>query len=210
MTKELKIKVCGMLFLDNREKVEKLPVDFLGFIFYPKSKRYVGKDTDRRLFDSAKNKVGVFVDESYDEILFLAQRNGFKFVQLHGKECPSVCMVLKKNGLKVIKAFNLSEDFRFEILKDYANVADYFLFDTQSRVPGGSGKKFNWDILKKYKESTPFFLSGGIKPDDASMIKQISHSHLYGIDLNSGFEDKPGLKNVDKLKKFIDELQAVW
>jgi len=195
-----------MLHPANREEIEKLPVDFLGFIFYPKSKRYAGKDTDRRLFDSAKNKVGVFVDESYDEILSLAQLNGFKFVQLHGKEDPSVCRILKKNGLKVIKAFNLNEDFRFRILKDYKSAVDYFLFDTKTRVPGGSGQKFNWDILGKYKESTPFFLSGGIKPDDASKIRQISHSCLYGIDLNSGFEDAPGLKNVDKLKKFLDEL----
>lgn len=198
-----------MLYPANREEIEKLPVDFLGFIFYPKSKRYAGKDADRRLFDSAKNKVGVFVDESCNEILSLAQRNGFKFVQLHGKEDPFVCRILKKNGLKVIKAFNLNEDFRFRILKDYESAVDYFLFDTKTRVPGGSGQKFNWDILGKYKESTPFFLSGGIKPDDAPKIRQISHSCLYGVDLNSGFEDEPGLKNVDKLKKFIDELQSV-
>jgi len=136
----------------------------------------------------------------------LSQRNGFKFVQLHGKEDPSVCRILKKNGLKVIKAFNLNKDFRFRILKDYESAVDYFLFDTKTRVHGGSGKKFDWDILEKYKESTPFFLSGGIKPDDASKIKQIDYPWLYGIDLNSGFEDEPGLKNVDLLKKFLDEL----
>jgi len=195
-----------MLYPANREEIEKLPVDFLGFIFYPGSKRYVGKDSDRRLFNSLKNKVGVFVDESYDEILSLSQRNGFKFVQLHGKEDPSVCRILKKNGLKVIKAFSLNKDFRFRILKDYESAVDYFLFDTKTRVHGGSGKKFDWDILEKYKESTPFFLSGGIKPDDASKIKQIDYPWLYGIDLNSGFEDEPGLKNVDLLKKFLDEL----
>jgi phosphoribosylanthranilate isomerase len=206
MTKKLKIKVCGMKFTANREAVEKLSVDFLGFIFYPKSKRFVGENTDPGLFTSAKTKVAVFVDENAFEILGLAKNFGFDYVQLHGKENPKTCQLLKKQGLKVIKAFNLNEEFDFSMLKAFEKSVDYFLFDTKSDLPGGSGKKFNWEILKKYQGKVPFFLSGGIGPDDAEEIKQLEHPQLFGIDLNSGFEDEPGLKNIEKIKTFIINL----
>ncbi len=201
--KDLKIKVCGMKFTTNREAVEKLPVDFLGFIFYPKSKRFVGENTEPGLFHSSKTKVAVFVDENAFEILGLAKNFGFDYIQLHGKENPKTCQLLKKQGLKVIKAFNLNDDFEFSSLKAFVKSVDYFLFDTKSEVPGGSGKKFNWEILKKYQGKVPFFLSGGIGPDDAEEIKQLEHPQLFGIDLNSGFEDEPGLKNIEKIKTFI-------
>jgi phosphoribosylanthranilate isomerase len=136
MTKKLKIKVCGMKFTANREAVEKLPVDFLGFIFYPKSKRFVGENTDPGLFTSAKTKVAVFVNENAFEILGLAKNLGFDYVQLHGKENPKTCQLLRKQGLKVIKAFNLNEDFDFTSLKNYKKSVDYFLFDTKSEVAG--------------------------------------------------------------------------
>ena len=207
MNNILKIKVCGMKFTQNREEVEKLPVDFLGFIFYPKSKRFAGENTEPGLFHSSKEKVGVFVNENNFEILGLAKNLGFEWIQLHGKENPETCKILQKQGLRVIKAFNLHEKFNFSILENYAGSANYFLFDTRSQLPGGSGKKFNWEILYRYTGETPFFLSGGIKPGDAGRIKKIDHPFLYGIDLNSGFEDEPGLKNIDKLKAFIDEIK---
>jgi len=206
MTDNLKIKVCGMKFTQNREEVEKLPIDFLGFIFYPKSKRFVGENTDSGLFNSEKTKVGVFVDENAFEILGLAKNFGFEFVQLHGKENPKTCQLLRNQGVKVIKAFNLNESFKFEKLQDYKTTVDYFLFDTKTDLPGGSGQKFNWEILKKYTGNVPFFLSGGINPDDAEKIKQLEHPQLFGIDLNSGFEDEPGLKNSEKLGKFIAKI----
>lgn len=207
MTKNLKIKVCGMKFTQNREEVEKLPVDFLGFIFYPKSKRFVGENTDPGLFNSAKTKVAVFVDENAFEILGLTKNFGFEYVQLHGKENPKTCQLLKNQGLKVIKAFNLNESFKFERLQEYEPAVDYFLFDTKTDLPGGSGKKFKWEILEKYQGTVPFFLSGGIVPEDAEAIKKLKHPQLFGIDLNSGFEDEPGLKNIEKLREFIDKIK---
>lgn len=207
MTRNLKIKVCGMKFTQNREEVEKLPVDFPGFIFCPKSKRFVGENTEPGLFNSAKTKVAVFVDENAFEILGLTKNFGFEYVQLHGKENPKTCELLRNQGLKVIKAFNLNDSFKFEKLKEYETAVDYFLFDTKTDVPGGSGKKFNWEILENYTGNIPFFLSGGIGPDDAEEIKQLKHPQLFGIDLNSGFEDEPGVKNVEKLKNFINELK---
>jgi len=206
MIRNLKIKVCGMKFTQNREEVEKLPVDFLGFIFYPKSKRFVGENTEPGLFNSAKTKVAVFVDENAFEILGLTKNLGFEFVQLHGKENPKTCQLLKDQGLKVIKAFNLSEKFQFEKLREYETTVDYFLFDTKTELPGGSGKKFNWEILEKYQGTVPFFLSGGIGPGDAEKLKELEHPQLFGIDLNSDFEDEPGVKNVGKLKEFITRI----
>jgi phosphoribosylanthranilate isomerase len=208
MRKKFKIKVCGMKLTQNREEVEKLAIDFLGFIFYPESKRFVGENAEPGLFNSTKTKVGVFVNENIYEILGLSKNLGFEFVQLHGKENPSTCKILKSQGLNVIKAFNLNEKFKFNSLKEYEGNVDFFLFDTKTNLPGGSGQKFNWQILDNYKEKTPFFLSGGIQPEDAGNIKKISHLQFAGIDLNSGFENAPGEKNIEKLKNFISELKS--
>jgi phosphoribosylanthranilate isomerase len=206
MIDNLKIKVCGMKNTANREAVEKLPVDFLGFIFYPKSQRFVGENTSPGLFESTKTKVAVFVNENAFEILGLAKNFGFDYIQLHGKENPKTCQLLKNQGLTVIKAFNLNEEFDFSVLKAFEKSVDYFLFDTKTEVPGGSGKKYNWEILEKYRGKVSFFLSGGIGPDDAEDIKQLEHPQLFGIDLNSGFEDEPGVKNVEKLNTFITKI----
>jgi phosphoribosylanthranilate isomerase len=204
MSKELKIKVCGMKFAENREAVEKLGVDFLGFIFYAPSKRFIGDTPELELFNTEKPKVGVFVDENVFEILAVAKNLGFEYIQLHGKENPKTCGILKKQGLKVIKVFNVNEKFKFGRTKEFEKVADYFLFDTKTALPGGSGEKFDWQVLDKYKGNIPFLLSGGIGPDDVNSIKKIKHPQLFGIDLNSGFEDEPGVKNIEKLKKFIE------
>lgn len=196
-----------MKFTDNRAEVEKLPVDLLGFIFYPPSKRFVGENPQAGLFSSSKSKVGVFVDENAFEILALAKNLGFEWVQLHGKENPKTCQLLKKQGLKIIKAFSVDDGFQFQKTKPFEGVTDLFLFDTKSNLPGGSGKKFNWDVLSKYYGNMQFLLSGGIKPEDAEEIKKIDHPKFIGVDLNSGFEDEPGLKNIEKLKMFINALK---
>lgn len=206
MTKKLKIKVCGMKFSQNREQIEALDIDLLGYIFYAPSKRFVGETPDSGLFQSAKPKVGVFVDENAFEILGLAKNMEFEYIQLHGKENPKTCALLKKQGLKLIKAFAIDDKFKFSTTKAYEEVVDYFLFDTKTKNHGGSGEKFNWGVLANYQGNTPFFLSGGINPDDAKEIKELTHSKLTGVDLNSGFEDEPGLKNIEKLKQFISEL----
>lgn len=197
-----------MKFTPNREQVEKLDVDLLGYIFYGPSKRFVGDSPDIGLFQSAKPKVGVFVNENVFEILGLAKNMGFEYVQLHGKENPKTCGIIKSQGLNVLKAFPMDEKFNFAATTAFQGNVDYFLFDTKTKQHGGSGKKFNWQLLENYTGSTPFFLSGGIAPDDAAEIKKLKHPMLAGVDLNSGFEDKPGLKNIEKLKHFIAHLKA--
>ncbi|MEN8116855.1 MAG: phosphoribosylanthranilate isomerase [Bacteroidota bacterium] len=198
-----------MKYTQNRQQVEELGVDLLGYIFHAPSKRFVGESPETGLFNSDKPKVGVFVDENAFEILGLAKNFGFEYIQLHGKENPKTCGILKnQQGLKVIKAFNVDEKFKFESTQPFEGVADYFLFDTKTKLPGGSGQKFNWEILNNYNGETQFLLSGGIGPDDVQSIKEFVHPKLAGIDLNSGFEDKPGLKNIEKLKQFIAQLKA--
>ena len=205
--KELIVKVCGMKYTENREQVEKLPVDLLGFIFYGPSKRYVGEHPEAGLLESTKPKVGVFVNENVFEILGLAKNFGFEYIQLHGKENPKTCSIIKKQGFRILKAFSVDEQFDFSATLPFEKVADYLLFDTKTKLHGGSGQKFNWQILDKYKGRTPFFLSGGIAPDDAEGILKIEHPLLKGVDLNSGFEDEPGMKNIEKLKQFIEEIK---
>ncbi len=196
-----------MKYTENRQQVEKLDVDFLGFIFYPPSKRYIGQTPETGLFQSEKPKVGVFVDENAFEIMGLAKNLGFEWVQLHGKENPQTCQMLKRQGLKIIKAFSVDENFNFATTEAYEKVSNFFLFDTKTKLHGGSGEKFNWQILEKYEGHIPFFISGGIGPDDAESIRKIKHPKLTGVDLNSGFEDEPGIKNIEKLRKFIDEIK---
>lgn len=191
----------------NREAVEKLPVDWLGFIFYPQSKRFIGETPEPGLFNTEKQKVGVFVDENAFEIMALAKNFGFSMVQLHGKENPQTCRMLKMQGLKIIKAFSVNENFDFETTQSYEKVADFFLFDTKTSLHGGSGQKFEWKLLDKYTGHIPFLLSGGIGPADAEEILKINNPKLTGIDVNSGFEDQPGVKNIEKLEKFIAEIK---
>ena len=207
MKRELRIKVCGMKYTENRQQVENLDVDFLGYIFYAPSKRFIGEMPEPGLFAAEKSKVAVFVNENAFEILGLAKNLGFEYVQLHGKENPKTCQMLKKQGLKVIKAFNVNANFNFADTENFAKVADFFLFDTKTKLPGGSGEKFDWSMLENYTGHTPFFLSGGIGPNDVESIKNLSHPKLTGLDLNSGFEDEPGLKNIEKLKHFIEEIK---
>ncbi|HPF52331.1 MAG TPA: phosphoribosylanthranilate isomerase [Draconibacterium sp.] len=207
MKKNLIIKVCGMKFTENRERVEQLPVDLLGYIFYAPSKRFVGEQPDAGLFNSALPKVGVFVDENAFEIMGLAKNFGFEYIQLHGKENPKTCQILKNQGLKVLKAFSVDENFNFNTTQPFEGVTDYFLFDTKTKLHGGSGEKFDWSVLKKYSGKTPFLLSGGISPDDAESVLQLNHPMLAGVDLNSGFEEEPGRKSIEQLNYFINELK---
>jgi len=206
MNRKMRIKVCGMKSTQNREQIEQLPVDLLGYIFYAPSRRFVGEHPEAGLFDSAKPKVGVFVDENAFEVMALAKNFGFEYVQLHGKENPKTCGMLKKQGLKIIKAFSVDETFDFTKTAPFEKVSNFFLFDTKTKLHGGSGQKFDWNLLNRYTGHTPFFLSGGITPEDITEIKKIDHPKLTGVDLNSGFEDEPGRKNSEKLKTFIEAL----
>jgi phosphoribosylanthranilate isomerase len=200
----MKIKVCGMRYPENIKGLVKLSIDFMGLIFYEKSPRFV-EGIDLSGLSALPKRVGVFVDAEMDYITEVANKYGLSLIQLHGNESPDFCKRLP--GLKIIKAFSIPEYSDFEQTKPYEGIADYFLFDTKTPQHGGSGQKFDWNILNEYKGDTPFFLSGGISLEDAERIKQIQQPKLYGIDLNSRFETKPGLKDIELLKQFINTLK---
>jgi len=206
----MKIKVCGMRNQSNIEDLVKLKPDYIGFIFYPKSKRFIGEqipDEIQTLIPVYIQKVGVFIDEPFDNLLEKFRNNKLDMIQLHGSELPGYCERLKKLDIPVIKVFSIDSDFDFEMVKPYNPFCDYYLFDTASDLRGGTGTKFNWKQLGQYKEDKPFFLSGGIKPTDAVGIREITHNELYAIDVNSGFETEPGVKDIPKLKSFIEKLR---
>lgn len=196
-----------MKFPENIRKVADLHPDYMGFIFYTKSKRNVADTLDEKLLRNLTgiNKVGVFVNEEVDFILKQADKFGFTYIQLHGDEPPEVCRMLKQAGLKVIKAFSVDENFNFTETKTYKAVCDFFLFDTKGDGYGGTGKKFNWEILKKYDHEIPFFLSGGIDLVQVEDIKSLHGLNIHALDINSKFETEPGLKDAEKVKKFIQQ-----
>lgn len=205
----LKIKVCGMRDPENISGVIEALPDYLGFIFYPKSKRFVGFEPSTEMLVKipvSVKKVGVFVDENPEIVLEICESWKLDVVQLHGKETPEHCRQIRNSGITVFKAFSVDERFDFETLETYSEVCDYFLFDTKGQLPGGTGQKFNWHLLEKYTGDVPFFLSGGIGPDDSESIQDFSHPKLFGIDINSGFEVDTALKNVEKVKRFIFEI----
>lgn len=201
------IKVCGMRDADNIRAVEQLNIDFMGFIFWPKSSRFVS-ERPAYLPTNCK-RVGVFVNETIEQVSHIADEYSLDYIQLHGNESPAYIQELKAKSQKprsIIKAFNIAAPTDFEQTKAYEGIADLFLFDTKGKSVGGNGEKFDWDVLKSYKGETPFLLSGGIGPDDASCIKTFHHPQCIGIDLNSRFETAPGLKDINKLKTFINSL----
>lgn len=194
-----------MKYPDNIRELGKLPVNFIGMIFYEKSPRSVGNlewDEVKDSFDGSKERVGVFVNADMNYILQMTDKYNLDLIQLHGNESPEFCRELNKI-MPVIKAFSIAESSDFEQTKNYEGLCDYFLFDTKTPQYGGSGQKFDWGILDKYKGNTLFILSGGISADDADSIKAIKHPKFYGIDLNSKFETEPGLKNIELLQQFI-------
>lgn len=207
----MKIKVCGMKHPDNIEDLAALPIDFVGFIFYQKSPRYVeGLDIKAlKKVSEEINRVGVFVNETQEEVLCLIDKHKLTHVQLHGQESPEYCESLQclSKDILIIKAFNVSESSDFENTEKYKSVCDYYLFDTKTSKYGGSGVKFDWNILDAYAGKVPFFLSGGITSDDVAEIKELSHPLLYALDLNSKFEIEPGLKDINKLKNFISHFK---
>ncbi len=194
----------------NIEDLVKLNPDYIGFIFYPKSKRFIGAkipDGIQPLIPVSIRKVGVFVDEPFDTLLEKFRSNKLDIIQLHGSELPGYCERLKKLDISVIKAFSISMEFDFETIKPYDPYCDYYLFDTAGALPGGTGTKFDWERLGQYSGNKPFFLSGGIQPGDIIAIRRLSHNELYAIDVNSGFEIEPGVKDIPKLKSFINDIR---
>ena len=194
---------------ENIQAVAALQPNLMGFIFYPKSPRYAEPLDFTTLNSLPKSikKIGVFVNESLEDILTIVTKYNLDGVQLHGTELVMMCKELRKAGFIVIKAFPIAEAYNFKVTKSYEGSCDYFLFDTKTDAYGGSGLKFNWGMLEEYVGETPFLLSGGIAPDDAEAILKIDHPMFAGIDLNSKFEVKPGLKNVELLSGFLKEIK---
>lgn len=198
----LKIKVCGMRDAENINSLAELSPDFMGFIFYPKSPRYVGKIEIPKLSENIK-KVGVFVKESIANVLEIARNHDLSGVQLHSDESPEYCEEIKKLGLIVIKAFAVDSGFDFEELKAFEDHVDYFLFDTKGDGYGGHGATFDWDILKGYTLNTPFFVAGGVSNDNIGKLLELTHPMFRGVDVNSRYEISPGLKDIDALKQLF-------
>jgi len=212
----MKFKVCGMKYQDNIIDVASLQPDYLGFIFYDKSARFFkGKIPD---LTSNIKKVGVFVNADIDEILEIVNKYKLQAVQLHSEESPYFCQQLRmlliseqsEKSIEIIKVFSIKEEFNFEILKPYEEVCDYYLFDTKGKLPGGNGYAFDWKVLNGYSSTKPYFLSGGIGLAEIenlrSFLKKEESEYCFAIDVNSKFEIRPGLKNIDKLKTFIKKL----
>lgn len=205
----MKIKVCGMKYPENIEELNKLSIDYMGMIFYPKSPRYIDNQewqAEANIHSSNIKRVGVFVNSTEAYIVEMIDRYKLDLIQLHGNESPDFCAELNE-FIPIIKAFSISESSDFEQTKAYEGLRGYFLFDTKTPQYGGSGKKFDWAILDAYDGDTPFFLSGGISAEDVEPIKAIKHPWLYGVDLNSKFETEPGLKDIQLLDQFIKQLR---
>jgi phosphoribosylanthranilate isomerase len=204
----MKIKVCGLKDPENIKAVAALSPDYMGFIFYGPSPRSVNALSIGALSNipARVNKTAVFVNESQENITGLIEKFDFDTIQLHGAESPEFCNTFK-NQVQVIKAFGISNSFNFDQLKAYDGKIDFFLFDSKTDIHGGSGKTFDWTMLDQYNLDMPFFLSGGISPDNLEEIKNIAHPQFYGADLNSRFESSPGIKDINKLEKAFDSIK---
>jgi phosphoribosylanthranilate isomerase len=207
----MKLKVCGMTERGNTNSISELQPDFLGFIFWKDSKRYCENIIE--VIPDSIQKVGVFVDANYSEIIEKINTYQLDFIQLHGDESADFCLELQKNKIKVIKAITISNKFNFNTLNDYKNCVNYFLFDTKGELPGGNGTTFDWAILSQYKQDIPYFLSGGIGIDELPQLGKFLQSeaakNCFAIDINSRFEDKPGIKNKQKIKEFQEKLNQL-
>ena len=211
----MRIKVCGMTLPEQVSALDELGVDFAGFIFYPKSPRFVGNKITPEKMRKIKGhiaKVGVFVNEPYDEMMRTVDEYRLHMVQLHGDETPFFCEKVA-NYVTVVKAFRLSDNDPIDwIVRPYHESTDMYMFDTMGAGYGGTGKKFDWNDLKAASIDKLYFLSGGIEPGDEENIKAFMKEpvaqKLFSIDINSKFEVSPGVKDVNKLRQFVDNLKV--
>ena len=207
---KLRIKVCGMKFAENITDVATLEPDFLGFIFFPASSRYVADALDSRQLQALPltiRRVGVFVNETTPNILRIAGQYGLDLVQLHGEEQPEQCAELQAKGLPVMKVFSVGSTFDFATLMPYVSHCTYFLFDTKSDMRGGSGTTFDWSLLKAYPLSVPYFLAGGLDLSHVPALQELQLPGLFAVDLNSRFETAPAQKDVERLRLMLNELR---
>lgn len=205
----MQIKICGLREPENIREIAALQPDYMGFIFYPNSPRFA-KNPDVSLLNALPasiKKAGVFVNENLENILTYIQKYDLDAVQLHGADNKRLCREIKEEAkTMVIKVFPIMASYNLKVTKEYEDTADLFLFDTKTDLYGGSGQKFNWNILHDYHGEKDFLLSGGISPDDVKAIRKIEHPKMIGVDLNSKFEIRPGLKNTALIRHFIEEL----
>lgn len=208
----MKIKVCGNRSLEQLKELNDLGIDYAGFIFYDHSPRYVLKElkgNDVKEIELSIEKVGVFVNATEEEIMQQVEDFGLDLVQLHGDETASFCNRISDH-IKVIKAFRIADhDINVDwLIKEYEEVCDYYLFDKGSvGLYGGTGQKFDWNLLEKSTIGKPFFLSGGIRLDDAEALKKFKHPFFYGLDINSRFEITPGIKDIELIKQFVKKIK---
>ncbi|WP_425637400.1 phosphoribosylanthranilate isomerase [Algoriphagus yeomjeoni] len=207
----MKIKVCGMRDPENiQHLIDVVKPDWIGLIFYSKSKRYVSADLAELFPETDIAKVGVFVNETIEFVLSKIDEFSLSVIQLHGNESPEYVRELKlKTGKKLWKVVSVGDSIDWETLRDYVGLVENFLFDTATPNHGGSGKRFNWQILESYPFETGFLLSGGIDEESASEILSLAGKmpQMVGVDLNSKFEYAPGLKNIEKLKSFKEKVR---
>lgn len=205
----MKIKICGMKYPKNIQEIAALQPDYLGFIFYDKSPRFM--QNKMPALQGSIAKVGVFVDATLPEIEAKARQHSLEFIQLHGDESPDFCRSVQQLKLKVLKSFNIDNQFNFKILEEYKNYCDCFLFDTKGQQYGGNGTAFDWKLLAQYHLLKPYFLSGGIGPESISDLKVFlstaAAQYCHAIDLNSRFETQPGQKNSETLKTFLKTIK---
>ena len=204
----MKIKICGLKFESNILGLSKLEPDYMGFIFWEKSKRLVIGSTPN-LSQTKIKKTGVFVNADFEKIKDKVRVHKLEAIQLHGFEPPEFCEKIKNLGVEIIKAFSIDENFTFNILEKYELCSDYFLFDAKGKSPGGNGISFDWEILRNYKYKKKFFLSGGIGIESINAIKKIKNLSLplFCVDINSRFELNPGEKNIELIKSFKNSLE---
>ena len=200
----LLIKVCGMTEAENIRRVEQLGVDLMGFIFYPNSPRCLCGMPG--YLPACARRVGVFVNESKENVLMYADRFSLDYLQLHGNESPAYCRSLRRAGMRLIKAFAVAQPRDLLAASAYNGLCDYYLFDTKTPQYGGSGNRFDWNLLHRYDGPTPFLLSGGIHPYSAEAVREFHHPRLAGIDLNSRFETAPGIKDVERIEEFLNQI----
>lgn len=203
----MRLKICGMREAENIRQLLTLQPDYMGFIFYEKSSRFVGEELDEELLKSfpfTTRKVGVFVNSTASHILEMYKKYKLDYVQLHGEELPDFCKNLKHKGINVIKAFSIDVDFNFGKLQNYKPYCDFFLFDTKGEQRGGNGKSFDWSLLDKYDNEKPFFLAGGIDLENVHNALKITDLKIHSLDVNSKFEITPALKNIDMLEELMN------
>jgi phosphoribosylanthranilate isomerase len=204
----LKLKVCGMRDAENiRLLCRDAEPDYIGFVFYEHSPRFVGQVARVAATPAPVKRVGVFVNERVETVTQLVNQHKLGVVQLHGEEPAEACAHLAASGVEVIKSFPIASATDFEMVVAYEGAAHYFLFDTRGDRRGGNGQAFNWRLLQHYRGATRFFLSGGIGPENIKQAMLVHHPYLYGIDINSKVESMPGVKDMNKVQEVKRQLQ---